>query len=179
MKPHLLLAGPALVLVLLVSGCESDGSVSARAQEKSATYTTLKPWQKHYIDTGSISEGFTPDMVYIAMGKPDKVDTKEQPEGPTELWTYSRFYQHANAAHGFEHAKLAVDSDYVQPPGGSSKAAASSGSLQNGATRNGMAASGNNGLQGDSMEPADLSSYTVKVLFKNGTVARISARQNP
>jgi hypothetical protein len=167
----------ALFLALLVSGCETAGGVSTRAQEKSSTYTALKPWQKKYVDAGWITEGFTPDIVYIAMGKPDKVDPKEQPEGPTELWTYSRFYPHAEAVHWLEHANLSTDSDYAAPRG--SKETNTGGTLQSGTSRNGLANSGNGGVPGGSMEPEDLRSYTVKVLFKNGKVARVSARQNP
>ena len=37
MKTHLIPAGAAIVLALLVTGCESDGGVAARTQEKSAT----------------------------------------------------------------------------------------------------------------------------------------------
>jgi len=163
MKFPLFPASAALGLALLVSGCESDGSVSARAQEKSATYAALKPWQKKYVDTGSITEGFTPDMVYISMGKPDKVEPKELPAGPSEVWTYNRFYQHADAAHGFEHANFHTDTDYKAE----------------GATRSGRGAiSNNNGVQGGSMEPADLRSYTVRVTFTNGIVVKIRPTPN-
>ncbi len=170
-------ASAALCLALLVSGCETAGGVSTRAQEKSSTYAALKPWQKKYVDAGWVSEGFTPDIVYIAMGKPDKVDPKEQPEGPTELWTYSRFYPQAGAVHWLEHANLTTDSDYLSQ--GGSKETNTGGTLQSGASRNGLANGGTSGTPGNTMEPEDLRSYTVKVLFKNGHVARISARQNP
>src|SRR5471030_935786 len=101
MKTYLLPAGAgaALLLALLVTGCESDGGMSARAQEKSATYAALKPWQKKYIDKGAVTIGFTTDMVYISMGRPDKVDTKDLAEGKAELWTYSRYYPSVDRIH--------------------------------------------------------------------------------
>ena len=169
--------GTALLLALLVTSCETTGGIATRAQEKSATYATLKPWQKKYIDTGSIAEGFTADMVYIAMGQPDQVDPKELPGGPAELWTYRRFYPRADALHRFSHGTLGMDSG--GPARQAPSQATSTGNLSPGAGRNGLPTTNNGGLQGGSMEPADLRSYTVKVLFKNGRVTRVGADQNP
>ncbi len=121
MKKYLLSAAGALFLALLITGCESVGGVTARAQEKSATYTALKPWQKHYIDTGSISEGFTPDMVYIAMGKPDKVETKDLPQGKVEMWIYSRYYPNFDAVHGYRSADFTARNRPISRSGRSPK----------------------------------------------------------
>ena len=180
MKNYLLPAGAALLLALLVTGCESDGGMSARAQEKSATYAALKPWQKKYIDKGSVAEGFTPDMVYIAMGRPDKVETKELAAGNAEMWTYSRFYPSVDAVHGFKHANFTTESAY-QPQAALTQTDANSGkSVPTGMSRGGGDTLGRTGgPQGGSMEPADLTSYTVKVLFADGKVVRIGADINP
>lgn len=167
-------ARAALLLTLLVSGCESDGSTSARAQEKSAAYAALRPWQKKYVDVGSITEGFTPDMVYIALGRPDQVDPKELPEGKTERWTYRRFYPRADAVRAFMKAISTGESEYV--PSGGAQETNSRGSLTPGTSRNGLANSNNNS---GAMEPDDLRSYTVEVTFKNGKVVRISGQLNP
>ena len=91
MNKATVLLGAALGLALFVTGCETDGS-STRIQEKSAVYATLKPWEKNYIDKGVIALGFTPDMVYMAIGKPSTVDPVATPEGKGEKWTYKNYY---------------------------------------------------------------------------------------
>jgi len=178
MKTYLLPAGAALLLALFVTGCESDGGVSSRAQEKSATYAALKPWQKKYIDKGAVADGFTADMVYIAMGKPDKVDTKDLADGHAEMWTYNRFYPSVDAVHGFHHADFTTESAY-QPQRALTETN-NGGTKPAGMSREGGASAGSTGgPQGGSMEPADLSSYTVKILFANGKVVRMGADVNP
>lgn len=91
MKKLLAPLGAVLVLAFLVSGCETDGR-SSRIKEKSAVYAALAPWQKKAIDEGTILPDFTEDMVYMSVGKPDKVKSKDTPEGRTEMWTYSNYY---------------------------------------------------------------------------------------
>ncbi|RFC51572.1 MAG: hypothetical protein DUW69_000109 [Verrucomicrobia bacterium] len=163
----------ALGLVLIVTGCETDGGVSTRAQEKSAEYAALKPWQKKYIAQGSIAQGFTPGMVYIAMGHPDKVATPELPEGKAELWTYSRFYPHVDAVHGFRYANFTTESAY-QPQ----RPTLQSNGAPVGMSRAGETAFRTGGPQGGTMEPADLASYTINVLFVDGKVVRIATERN-
>src|ERR1019366_1300535 len=82
MKKLPVVLGVALGFALLVTGCETD-ALSARIQEKSAVYATLKPWQKKYVDTGVVAMGFTPDMVYMAIGNPTKTEIVGAPENKT------------------------------------------------------------------------------------------------
>ena len=112
-------------------------------------------------------------MVYIAMGRPDTVEKKEMPEGKVELWTYNRFYPHVDAVHGFQHANFSAESAY-QPQ----RAALQANGVPVGMSRNGESISKTGGPQGGTMEPADLRSYTIKVLLAGGKVVRIGADQN-
>ncbi len=116
MKPRLFSVSTALVLALLVTACATDGGVSARKQEKSGVYATCRPWQKEFIDKGVIAKEFSPDMVYIAMGKPDKVETKDFPDGRAEMWIYTHVYPSVDAIHGFRHANFTTDSAYQPQP---------------------------------------------------------------
>ena len=93
-------AGVVIALALSLTDCETDGGVAARTQEKSTVCAPLKTWQKKLIDAGAISQGFTPDMVYMAMGKPTTVETKELPEGHAEMWIYTHYYPNVDAIHG-------------------------------------------------------------------------------
>ncbi len=174
MQKYLCSTGAAVVLALFVTGCETDGGVSARAQEKSAAYAALKPWQIKYISKGTIAQGFTPDMVYIAMGHPDKVETQELREGKAELWTYSRFYPYVDAVHGFRRANFTTESAY-QPQ----RATMQSNGAPVGMSRSPESIAKTGGPQGGTMEPADLTSYTIEVLFAGGKVVRIGAEKNP
>ena len=173
----------AVLLTFLVTGCETDdGGITARTQEKSAAYAKLQFWQKSFIAKGVIAEGFTPDMVYMAMGKPNKIDTKQLSQGSVELWTYSQYYPNVDAVHGFEFASYNSDSAY-QPLMPKYQKQTSSGlerpeipwGMDRGQTQS-IGVTG--GPQGGSMEPAGLRSYTVLVLFQDGHVARIGVAQN-
>ena len=180
--------GAALVLVVFVAGCETDdGGITARTQEKSASYARLQFWQKNFIAKGVIAETFTPDMVYMAMGHPNKIDAKASPEGPVELWTYSRYYPNVDAVHGFQFAEYTAESVY-QPQMASMQTPTAPGNYANdafgpkvptGMDRGGGESIGKTaGPQGGSMEPGGLRSYTVLVLFKDGKVIRTGASQN-
>jgi hypothetical protein len=182
MNKLLLPSGAALLLALLMSGCETDdGGITARTQEKSAAYAKLKYWEKNFIAKGVIAEGFTSDMVYMAMGQPNKTEAKELPQGRFELWTYSRYYPNVDAVHGFEFASYNSDSAY-QPLMPQYQKQTNSPSDRG--VPWGMAGGLNQsifvvgGPQGGSMEPAGLRSYLVVILFQGGKVARVGVAAN-
>ena len=186
MKTSLLPAGTAVLLALVVTGCEFDGGVSARKQEKSSTYTALKVREKRLIDRGTIAAGFTPDMVYIALGRPDKTEPREFPQGHAEVWTYTHYYPNVDAVHGFRHATFTTESAY-QPQRALEQTSTDSPTANGPGRRTvpmGMDRGGGEsvdrtgGPQGGSMEPADLRSYTIKVLFASGKVVQIGADEN-
>jgi hypothetical protein len=83
--------GASLALALLVPGCETK-NLSARIQEKSAVYASLTPEQRKNVESGTIEVGYTSDMVYLALGSPHQVQTKDTPEGKAEMWSYTNFY---------------------------------------------------------------------------------------
>jgi hypothetical protein len=179
--------GAATLLAILLAGCESDGGIAARGQEKSAVYASLKPWQKKYIDKGTIAVGFSPDMVYIAMGKPDTVEAKDYEEGKVELWTYKRYYPVDPAMHGFQYSRYTTDSAYSPTPAstqgvtsaGNNPNALGAPSVPRGLDRGNSESIGKTGgPQGGSMVPADIPSYTVQVLFAEGKVLKMGATPN-
>jgi hypothetical protein len=67
-------------LTLLITGCEPNG-ISNRINEKSSVFAALTTEQKQSIEAGILSPGFTEDMVYIALGKPNAIETKAVEEG--------------------------------------------------------------------------------------------------
>ena len=91
MKTSLFTALAGLLVLAMQTGCESSG-LSARIQEKSAVFAALTPEQQQTIQEGAIELGYTADMVYLALGKPSKVRSRDDPEGRVDMWTYNHFY---------------------------------------------------------------------------------------
>ncbi|MCF7689005.1 MAG: hypothetical protein K9M98_14200 [Cephaloticoccus sp.] len=79
-----------LVAVLGLSGCENTG-ITSRIKEKTPSYARLTPAQQATIMRGGITIGFTPDMVYMALGKPFEFKFSESPEGDIEMWVYEDY----------------------------------------------------------------------------------------
>jgi hypothetical protein len=195
MKKYLIPSGAALLLALFVTGCESD-DIAARTQEKSAAYATLQPWEKKHIEKGDIAVGFTPDMVYMAVGRASTVKHDDTSgSANTELWIYKNFYLPGEAAHS-GYAPYNVDAPF-QP----SRTQGVMGDFNSGTTNPGydndippangtqvplgMGAHGTGqsiataGAPQGTMEPADLLSYTLYVLFVDGKVVKFGVKANP
>lgn len=176
------------LLGLLVAGCEFDNGISVRAKEKPEVYASLHVWQKRFIEKGVIAQGFTSDMVYIAMGNPSKVETRELPQGRTEVWTYSRYYPNVTGAHGstFNGADYNTDSGFqgqfnatqddpnLSPDPHSNQ----NPQIPVGMSKNLPSLFKAGPPQGGSMEPADIRSYTFVILFKDGKVAKFGSYPN-
>ena len=176
MKKLPVILGVSLGFALLVTGCETDNA-SARIQEKSAVYATLTVSEKRFIEKGVIAAGFTPDMVYMAMGHPTKVESKADPGiGRVELWTYTHYYPPSDAGH-MEYVPVSGEAVY-QPsflmamPGSPPREEP----LGTDGLKPSLFAAGPS--QGGTGEPATLQSYTVFILFENGKVAQFGGRPN-
>ncbi len=85
----------AAVLGLLAAGCtatvDPSVAINARIQEKNDTYIRMTPVAQKTVQSGTIVKGFTSDMVYMALGKPAAVKTKDTSLGKLEMWTYAVF----------------------------------------------------------------------------------------
>ena len=190
MKKSLVPLGAAL-LVLAVTGCETDNAISARIQEKSAAYANLSLREKTFIARGAVSTGFTPDMVYMAVGSPSKVAPVRFPEGGQgEIWTYQNFYPAFDGGN-MRYTSPTTESVYQpaqfvnNPYTSQADYDGEEYSISGGPTRTplgmsrtpgSIAATG--GPQGGSMEPADLQAYTLQVFIADGKVSAISLQPN-
>ena len=72
-----------------LAGCST---VNSRIKEKSEVYYSLEPDIRTKIDLGIIDPGFTPDMVYIALGTPDEKRQRREADDRTEVWIYNSYY---------------------------------------------------------------------------------------
>jgi hypothetical protein len=95
-RSPLALAAAAALLVL--SACGTMSTIEGRSKEKAATFSAAAPWQQKLMRSGWIDAGFTTDMVYIALDKPDKKATADN--GATEIWIYNNFDAPARAFNG-------------------------------------------------------------------------------
>jgi hypothetical protein len=80
-----LLAGAALLL----GACST---INSRIQEKAPVFYSLDPATRAKIAHGDVDIGFTPDMVYIALGQPDVRRATRAADGETETWIYRSYY---------------------------------------------------------------------------------------
>jgi hypothetical protein len=79
--PTILVAG----LALLLAACSTPES---RIAGRQAIFDSYPPDVKQKIRAGHIDIGFTPDMVRIALGEPDRVATRQTETGGIEVWGY-------------------------------------------------------------------------------------------
>lgn len=79
--------------VLLIAALAGCSTVESRIEEKAAVFNALPVEQQSRIKQGLVDVGFTQDMVYMAMGSPDRVNEKSSAEGHETIWIYNNYYQ--------------------------------------------------------------------------------------
>lgn len=87
---HPYLVGAATILSLTGSlGCQSPRT--ARIQENAALFASLDQRTKKIISDGLFDHGFTPELLYMALGKPNRVSLSETDPGRVQYWVYRNF----------------------------------------------------------------------------------------
>lgn len=77
----------SLLLSTLLFGCAS--SPDARIQAHQAAYDRLSPEDQGKVRGGHVDVGFTPEMVLMALGEPDRRYTRTTADGTDEVWAYA------------------------------------------------------------------------------------------
>jgi hypothetical protein len=96
MKTKLSFFVAALAGVFL-AGCST---VESRIKENPAAFASLDPQTQAEIRKGGVRVGFTTEMVYIALGRPDERSERVTAEGREEVWIYTTTYEeYAGTAH--------------------------------------------------------------------------------
>lgn len=88
MKSALLVS--LLLVCLGLTGCDT---FDRRSQEKASTFASLAPEEREKLRRGVIEVGNTPDMVYIALGRPDEKRDKTTAEGKETTWVYNSYHR--------------------------------------------------------------------------------------
>jgi len=81
---------------LLLVGCNT---VSKRIEEKSAVFNTLDSETQTRLKQSIIKVGDTTDMVYIALGHPNRIRNKTTSTGSDETWIYTMYWQEYEGPH--------------------------------------------------------------------------------
>ncbi|HKB92112.1 MAG TPA: hypothetical protein VKC60_16465 [Opitutaceae bacterium] len=84
---------PLLVLLVLVLGASGCSTVQSRINEKQQVFAQLDPSTQDKIKKGDIDIGYTPDMVYMALGEPSEKKESVSQEGSTSKWVYYSYYE--------------------------------------------------------------------------------------
>jgi hypothetical protein len=80
---------PITAASLLLGACST---INSRINEKGSVYYNLDEQTRAKIAHGDIAVGFTPDMVYMALGKPDTKRYRTSADGTSETWIYGGYY---------------------------------------------------------------------------------------
>lgn len=99
----------AVLSVLAIAGCATPES---RIKEKPEVFNSFPPDIQSKVRTGQVDIGYSKDMVYIALGKPDRVYTRTTAEGTYEVWSYTDRYTTT------ERQRITGDFRIVDPQGG-------------------------------------------------------------
>ena len=85
----LTIAAASLILLCagFVSGCSS--SPGNRIRKNQELFDSLPPQAQTSIRAGKVEVGFTPDMVRLALGEPDRLYVRTSERGSTEVWAYA------------------------------------------------------------------------------------------
>ena len=75
-------------VVLLLAGCTS--TPQDRITKNREIFESFPSDVQRKISAGQVEIGFTPDMVAMALGKPDQKLTRAEAGGETEVWVYEK-----------------------------------------------------------------------------------------
>lgn len=71
--------------MILAAGCATPGT---RIQTHQAEFDAWPAAVQAKVRAGQVEVGFTPEMVRVALGEPDRVHTRLTEKGQSEVWIY-------------------------------------------------------------------------------------------
>lgn len=77
-----------LTALVLLAGCATP---QTRIASNRALYDSLPAEDQALIQQGQVGVGFTPDMVRLALGEPDRIYTRTDRSGHSESWAYTSY----------------------------------------------------------------------------------------
>jgi len=77
-----------LVAAISLAGCATP---EARIERSPELFASLAASDQQAIKEGRAALGFTPEMVKLALGDPDRISTKTDASGTSEVWRYTTY----------------------------------------------------------------------------------------
>jgi hypothetical protein len=74
--------------VALLAGCSTP---QTRIADNRALYDSLPAESQTLIQEGRVAVGFTPEMVKLALGEPDRIYSRVDGSGKSESWAYTSY----------------------------------------------------------------------------------------
>jgi hypothetical protein len=121
-----MIAGVVLLASFLATGCQN--TPASRIREYPELFQSVDEFSQRLIRAGLVNHGFSADLVYLALGKPNRITAIATVNGSVETWTYRNFLY---AQHPI--AKLTVSGDgptlggLMSSPGGPDAPGSASG----------------------------------------------------
>jgi outer membrane protein assembly factor BamE (lipoprotein component of BamABCDE complex) len=78
----------ACAALAVAAGCSTP---QARIKQSPEAYAKLSATDQQLIREGKVAVGFTPDMVRLALGDPDRISTRTDASGVNEAWSYATY----------------------------------------------------------------------------------------
>ena len=99
----------ALPLLLLLAGCATPAH---RIEQNRELFDSLPIATQARIRGGQIDLGFTPDMVRIALGEPQRKTLRRAADGEVEIWSY------VDSTRRYDRQRVEIDGLSISGPGG-------------------------------------------------------------
>jgi hypothetical protein len=84
---------PLFLTALGLAGLAGCQSVNDRIEEKPGLFESLDRETQARIKEGIIDLGYSKDMVYLALGEPNRKRQTQSKETVTETWIYNTYFQ--------------------------------------------------------------------------------------
>ena len=78
----------AILVGLLTAFSTGCSTTDSRVKDNQAAFDALPAETQQKIRSGKIDIGYTPQMVTMALGKPERVYTRTTEKGTSEIWAY-------------------------------------------------------------------------------------------
>jgi len=81
----------ALIAVLGLTGLAGCSTPATRIHANPEAFARLSPEQQALVRAGQIGLGFDADAVKLALGEPDRIAIRTEPDGETVIWHYTAY----------------------------------------------------------------------------------------
>ncbi|WP_029918594.1 hypothetical protein [Nevskia soli] len=79
---------PSLAVLLAAALLAACASPASRIRQNEGVYNSYPPQIQEKIRAGQVDIGFTPEMVKLALGEPDRKFSRTSAEGNSEVWAW-------------------------------------------------------------------------------------------